>query len=66
MDKTLELKILERQEANKEILAYIETLVNRFPQQRFGQILSNYILEDGGRKDPFYEESVDMLTRIKS
>ena len=66
MDKTLEQKILERQEANKEILAYIEALVNRFPQQRFGQILSNYILEDGGRKDPFYEESVDMLTRIKS
>lgn len=56
-------KVQEREKANREILKYIESLIERFPQQRFGQILSNYILEKG--VDPFYEESVDMLTRIK-
>ena len=63
MDSELQKVILQRQEANKEILKYIGDLVDRFPQQRFGQILSNYVLE--GDKDPFYEESTAMLKRIK-
>lgn len=55
-------KIMQRQEANLEILKYLELLIKELPQQRFGQILSNYVLPQG---DPFYEESVDTLERVK-
>ena len=56
-------KIAKRQEANLNILKCIEKLIKEFPQQRFGQILSNYVLPPG---DPFYEESVDTLERVKN
>ena len=55
-------EIYKRQEFNLEILKYLAILVEQLPQQRFGQILSNYVLPDG---DPFYEESVQTLKRVK-
>ena len=55
-------EIYKRQEFNFEILKYLAILVEQLPQQRFGQILSNYVLPDG---DPFYEESVQTLKRVK-
>lgn len=33
----------ERQKINKEILKKIDKLVDMFPDQRFGQILVNYV-----------------------
>lgn len=57
----LKEKISNRQKANLEILKEIEKLIIKYPQQRFGQILSNYVLPNG---DPFYEESIDTLERI--
>lgn len=57
----LKEKISRRQETNFEILKEIEKLVIKYPQQRFGQLLSNYVLPKG---DPFYEESADTLERL--
>ena len=57
----LKEKKSRRQETNFEILKEIEKLVIKYPQQRFGQILSNYVLPKG---DPFYEESEYTLERL--
>ena len=55
------LRIKQRQSANLEILKILNMIVNRFPDLRFTQILTNLNLD----KDLFYEESVDTLERIK-
>ena len=57
----LKEKISRRQETNFEILKELEKLVIKYPLQRFGQLLSNYVLPKG---DPFYEESADTLERL--
>lgn len=57
----LKEKKSRRQETNFEILKEIEKLVIKYPQQRFGQLLSNYVLPKG---DPFYEESEYTLERL--
>ena len=59
--ESIQLKIQQRQSANLEILKILDTIVNRFPQLRFTQILTNLNLD----KDLFYEESVDTLEHIK-
>lgn len=59
---TINEKIELRQQANKNILKQLEKLIDMYPQQRFGQIISNYIFTQG---DPFYEESVDILERVE-
>ena len=75
MDAKIQEIIKKRQAANLEILNKIEAAIMHFPDLRFGQILSILgIIEyqrdpasfDGiGVKDPFYEESVVTLERIK-
>ena len=57
----IQLKIQQRQTANLEILKILNMIVNRFPELRFTQILTNLNLD----KDLFYEESVDTLAHIK-
>ena len=59
--ESIQLKIQQRQSANLEILKILDMIVNRFPQLRFTQILTNLNLD----KDLFYEESVDTLEHIK-
>lgn len=54
-------RIKQRQTANLEILKILNTVVNRFPDLRFTQILTILNLD----KDLFYEESVDTLEHIK-
>ena len=55
------VRIKQRQTANLEILKILNTVVNRFPDLRFTQILTILNLD----KDLFYEESVDTLEHIK-
>ena len=57
---------------NREILDLIDKIIEEFPEQRFGQILFNYVLNysqtDSGqihRDDPFYEIGERTLKRIK-
>jgi uncharacterized membrane protein YgcG len=54
---------MTRKEANKEILRILEVLVEAYPDQRFGQIITNYIFPDYREKDPFYEESEQTLKK---
>lgn len=62
---------------NKEIVHKLEELIDKYPEQRFGQILFNYgfldtdnmiSLSTGNQfiPDPFYEESKVTLNRILS
>ena len=59
--EAIQMKIQQRQSANLEILKILNMIVERFPQLRFTQILTNLGLD----KDLFYEESIDTLNNIK-
>lgn len=59
--EVIQRKIQQRRTANLEILKILDMIVNRFPEMRFTQILTNLNLD----KDLFYEESVDTLAHIK-
>ena len=70
-EKTLAVKIRNRQRDNRRIVGALNALVERYPDLRFGQILFNYKFvnwsntNDGVRIcDPFYEEPTDTLKRI--
>lgn len=66
---TIQEKINKRLESNRLLVKKLSELVEKYPEQRFGQILYNYgfldIDSNYNIKDPFYEESVDTLKRIK-
>ena len=69
-------KIEQRQIANREIVKMLSDMVEKYPDLRFGQILSitesiEYIpdsrpyIDTVDVKDPFNEESVDMFVRMR-
>lgn len=62
MNKDIQEKINNRQEANRELLKYLSDIIEGYPELRWGQILSNWFLPIG---DPFFEESVDTLKRFE-
>lgn len=70
-EKTLAVKIRNRQRDNRKIVEILNTLVEKYPDLRFGQILFNYKFvnwsntDDGVRIcDPFYEEPADTFKRV--
>lgn len=70
-DKTLAVKIRNRQRDNRRIINILNILIEKYPDLRFGQILFNYKFinwgnTDNGVKicDPFYEEPADTLKRV--
>lgn len=66
---------MNRLEANKRILKYLEECIEKYPEQRFGQILQNYAFIRPHRpakennmidwKNEFYMESDELLKRVK-
>lgn len=54
---------LSRYQANCLIMVKLQRLIDRYPDQRFHQILQNIGVEDPGN-DQFYEESVDTLVTV--
>lgn len=75
MDAKIQEMIKKRQEANLEILNEIGMAVMKYPDLRFGQILVNLGIIEYERntydetlitKDPFNEESVVTLNRMKN
>ena len=71
VEKTLAVKIRNRQRDNRRIVEALSSLVEKYPDLRFGQILFNYKFvnwsntNDGVRIcDPFYEEPADTLARL--
>jgi hypothetical protein len=74
MEKEIKEKINKRLISNLELAEELVKRIKENPQQRFGQILINFkfieIVNDIDNntciiKDPFYEESVDTLNRVK-
>ena len=53
-----------RQQCNRELLEVLEDLIEAFPEQRFGQVICNYIFPDYREKDPFYEEPRETLEKF--
>lgn len=75
MEKEIKEKIKNRQSANFELVKKLSELVIAYPDLRFGQILVNFgfikqIVDHYDdsiviTEDPFKEESVDTLKRVK-
>lgn len=74
MDTKIKKMIEKRQNANIEILQMIGDVVMKYPDLRFGQILVNLGIIEYERntydetlitKDPFNEESVVTLNRMR-
>lgn len=75
MEKEIKEKINKRLISNLEIAEELVTRIKENPQQRFGQILVNFgfikqIVDHYDdsiviTEDPFKEESVDTLKRVK-
>lgn len=74
MENKIKQAVSLRHKANLEILGKIQEAVERYPCLRFGQILANLKVIDYERdyindvctpKDPYHEESVETLSRIK-
>ena len=71
VEKTLAVKIRNRQRDNRRILGALNALIERYPELRFGQVLFNYKFvnwsnTDDGVKicDPFHEEPADTFKRV--
>lgn len=60
---TIQEMIKRRQEYNKKILAVVSKMVDKYPDWRFGQILSNAGIAVRGR-DCFYDESVETYNNL--
>lgn len=68
-------KIKQRLSSNIQIVQKLSELIIKHPELRFGQILINYGFIETETdletfetvvKDPFYEESIDTLNRVKN
>ena len=59
-------RVKQRQSANREILEMIAKIVEQQPDWRFGQILFNLGIVSYDSGDVFFDESVDILHRMKS
>ena len=73
MTENIKKKIDERQNANLQILNKLRDYFLAHPDMRFGQALANLnIIEYDRTKltpeviDPFFEESVDTLEKVKN
>lgn len=58
----------KRLQANKELIEIFQKLVEKDPEARFSQILSNFGFVsqiDGNWKDEFYTEPTVVLERVK-
>lgn len=53
-----------RKEFNKEILRKLSDLIEKYPEQRFGQIIANYVFPDYREYDIFFEESSITFNRL--
>ena len=54
-----------RQNYNRKILRELEKLIDKYPDQRFGQLVANYIFPYYRQRDIFYEESQKTFENIE-
>ena len=54
-----------RIENNRKIVNLLREMIEVVPEQRFGQIICNYVFPNYRERDPFFEESEATLERLK-
>lgn len=52
-------------ETKELILNALAEIIKKYPQQRFGQIIYNYICANCPNNDPFYEEDAALLYELE-
>lgn len=52
---------MKRHDVNVQILKRLKTLVDTFPDQRFGQLIVNYVFPSLYDRDIFFDESNETL-----
>ena len=57
---------MARQDDNRKILRILDKLIDEYPDQRFGQLISNYIFPFYREEDIFFEESSKTLEKIEA
>lgn len=57
---------LDRRDYNRAILDKLRRIVEEYPDQRFGQIIVNYIFPNYQDKDIFFEESKETYKTVKT
>lgn len=55
---------MTRQQYNKQILDELNRLIDLYPDQRFGQLIANYILPNYRQRNIFFEESKQTLENV--
>ena len=57
---------MTRKEANQELLKKLEWFIEKCPDQRFGQIITNFFFPKYNICDPFFEESTETLEKVQN
>lgn len=57
---------MARQDDNRKILRILDELIDEYPDQRFGQLIANYIFPFYREEDIFFEESSRTLEKIEA
>lgn len=57
---------MARVDDNKKILRELGKLIDKYPDQRFGQLIANYIFPYYRQRDIFFEESSKTLENIEN
>ena len=56
---------MTRQGYNRKILKELDKLIDKYPDQRFGQLIANYIFPYYRQRDIFFEESKETFENIE-
>ena len=57
---------MARLDDNRKILRILGKLIDEYPDQRFGQLIANYIFPFYREEDIFFEESSKTLEKIEA
>ena len=57
---------MARLDDNKKIIRILDKLVDEYPDQRFGQLITNYIFPFYREEDIFFEESSKTLEKLEA
>ena len=57
---------MARQDDNRKILRELGKLIDKYPDQRFGQLIANYIFPFYREEDIFFEESSKTLEKLEA
>lgn len=57
---------MARIDDNKKIIRILDKLIDEYPDQRFGQLIANYIFPYYRQRDIFFKESSKTLENIEN